>query len=264
MRSHATPLAHLPQPTGADALSRRDWLGQTVRCAALAAAPAALPWLAGCAAEPVFEPPPLQPAVRQLSVGQTLQFGVTNLYNQLVVGEASHRVLSTGPDGAATLAVRLPASNTYRIDGDAREGRLVLTQLTHVAEELFHDVPQRYTPPSRWLPDGLQLGVGPLEAGSHQRDGEARPLRWQTQVEGQGWERVRVPAGEYLTLRVRRRVWFDHPERWRHHNTRTETLWFAPALGFWVRREWSGEYWLRSDRREREVEDWVRFELLKA
>ena len=52
--------------------------------------------------------------------------------------------------------------------------------------------------------------------------------------------------------------------RWRRGNTRIETLWFAPALGFWVRREWSGEYLRQGERREREVEDWVRFELVTA
>lgn len=244
--------------------TRREWLARSARWASLAALPTALPLLPGCATAPVFEPPPAKPAVQQLRVGQALSFNVTNLYNGLVIGTARYEVLASAPGGAATLAVRLPASNTYRIDNDARTGQLVLASLTHVAEEIFHDSTYRFTPPSRWLPDGLQLGSSPYESGVYKRDDEFFPLRWQTQVTGLGWERIRVPAGEYLTLRVQRQIWFDHPERWRRNDTRTETLWFAPALGFWVRREWTGEYLREGQRREREVEDWVRFELVTA
>lgn len=244
--------------------TRRAWLARSARWASLAALPTALPLLPGCATAPVFEPPPATLAVQRLRVGQVMAFNVTNLYNGLVIGNARYEVLASAPGGAATLAVRLPASNTYRIDNDARTGRLVLASLTHVAEEMFHDTAYRFTPPSRWLPDGLQLGTSPYESGVYKRDDEYHPLRWQTRTEALGWERIRVPAGEYLALRVQRQIWFDHPERWRRGNTRIETLWFAPALGFWVRREWSGEYLRQGERREREVEDWVRFELVTA
>lgn len=244
--------------------TRRAWLARSARWASLAALPTALPLLPGCATAPVFEPPPANPAVRPLRVGQTLGFSVTNLYNGLVIGNARYEVLASAPGGAATLAVQLPASNTYRIDDSARTGRLVLASLTHVAEELFHDSLYRFTPASRWLPGGLALGSSPPESGEYRRDDEFFPLRWQTRVTGLGWERIRVPAGEYLTLRVQRQIWFDHPERWRVNNTRTETLWFAPALGFWARREWTGEYLRQGIRREREIEDWVRYELVAA
>lgn len=244
--------------------NRREWLARSARWASLAALPTALPLLPGCATAPVFEPPPARPAVQLLRVGQALSFNATNLYNGLVIGSARYEVLASVPGGAATLAVTLPASNTYRIDDSARTGRLVLASLTHVTEEIFHDSAYRFTPPSRWLPDGLALGSSPYESGTYKRDDEFFPLRWQTRVDALGWERIRVPAGEYLTLRVQRRIWFDHPERWRVNNTRTETLWFAPALGFWVRREWTGEYLRQGIRREREVEDWVRFELVTA
>lgn len=244
--------------------TRRAWLARSARWASLAALPTALPLLSGCATAPVFEPPPATLAVQRLRVGQVMAFNATNLYNGLVIGNARYEVLASAPGGAATLAVRLPASNTYRIDNDARTGRLVLASLTHVAEEMFHDTAYRFTPPSRWLPDGLQLGTSPYESGVYKRDDEYHPLRWQTRTEALGWERIRVPAGEYLALRVQRQIWFDHPERWRRGNTRIETLWFAPALGFWVRREWSGEYLHQGERREREVEDWVRFELVAA
>lgn len=243
-------------------LSRRQWLAQSARLSGLALLPTA--WLSGCATAPVFEPPPASLAVRQLPVGQALGFQVTNIYNGLVIGNARYQVQASAAGGAATLAVQLPGSNTYRTDDSVRTGQLVLASLTHVAEEVFHDTAYRFTPPSRWLPDGLALGPSAWESGTYRRDDEFYPMRWQTRVTGLGWERIRVPAGEYLTLRVQRHIAFDHPERWRVLNTRTETLWFAPALGFWVRREWTGEYLRQGVRREREIEDWVRFELTAA
>ena len=58
-----------------------------------------------------------------------------------------------------------------------------------------------------------------------------------------GWERIKVPAGEFDTIRVKRFVVFDYldfPVRGRAETVEQE--WYAPAVKQVVRRETSGMY----------------------
>ncbi|MBI2295672.1 MAG: hypothetical protein HYU76_06485 [Betaproteobacteria bacterium] len=59
-----------------------------------------------------------------------------------------------------------------------------------------------------------------------------------------GWERVKVPAGEFDSLKVRRNVFFDY---WEHtvrgRSEIVETEWYAPAAKQAVRRETTSQYW---------------------
>jgi hypothetical protein len=66
-----------------------------------------------------------------------------------------------------------------------------------------------------------------------------------------GWEKVRVPAGEFDAIRVRRIVYFDYVEMMVRGQARTiEEEWYAPAVKQLVRRETSGMYlsWIYSQR----------------
>jgi hypothetical protein len=58
-----------------------------------------------------------------------------------------------------------------------------------------------------------------------------------------GWERVRVPAGEFDAVKVRRRVYLQYFRLGdRGQSVIDETDWFAPALGQVVRRETTSQY----------------------
>ncbi len=58
-----------------------------------------------------------------------------------------------------------------------------------------------------------------------------------------GWERVKVPAGEFDTLKVRRAVFFDYYEQAvRGRSEIFETEWYAPAVKQAVRREARSRY----------------------
>lgn len=58
-----------------------------------------------------------------------------------------------------------------------------------------------------------------------------------------GWERVKVPAGEFDALKVRRIVFFDYYEATvRGRSEIVETEWYAPAVNQAVRRETSARY----------------------
>jgi hypothetical protein len=230
--------------------------------AAWLGAPALL-GLAGCAGAPVFEAPPASVAIAALKAGQQLRFKVSNLYNGLAVGTANYTADAVAANGSQRIAVSLPSSNVSAQDDAQRTGTLLLTDRFHASEELFFDVPYTFGRPDRLLPERLALGASPVLENSYRRGDEYRTMRWATRVSGEGWERITVPAGTFLTLRVQRSIWFDHPDAgWRRSNMRTDTLWFAPTLGFWVRREWTGEYLVPDVRRDLRKEDWVRFELI--
>jgi len=58
-----------------------------------------------------------------------------------------------------------------------------------------------------------------------------------------GWERVKVPAGEFDTLKVRRVVFLHYYEpSVRDHSEIIETEWYAPAVKQAVRRETTSRY----------------------
>lgn len=258
-------LMNPPRPEPPRPWSRRDWLATS---AAWVGAPI-VAGLAGCASAPGVVPaPPPSPATTAttpLALGRQLHFRVTNLYNGLDVGTAAYRVSGAAADGPGrTLEVSLPPSNTYRLDGAPRTGLCVMPDSTQVSQELFYDVPYVFEHADRLAPDRLAVGSGPVLFNRYRRTGSPNWLRWDSQVSGLGWERIVVPAGDFLALRVRRILWFEHPERERKGNIRTELLWFAPALGFWVRRDWTGHFFWHGRWRQREEEDWVRFELTQA
>ena len=70
--------------------------------------------------------------------------------------------------------------------------------------------------------------------------------RFPVHVEGKviGWERVKVPAGEFDTIKIVRGVFVDYWElSVRGSSQITETEWYAPAVKQSVRREASSKYW---------------------
>jgi hypothetical protein len=72
-------------------------------------------------------------------------------------------------------------------------------------------------------------------------DGRSFPVRIEARV--LGWEKIRVPAGEFDALKVRRHVFVDY---WvqgdRGQSVIMETDWYAPALQQIVRREATSQY----------------------
>ncbi|MFZ5555713.1 MAG: hypothetical protein ACOZDY_03145 [Pseudomonadota bacterium] len=77
-----------------------------------------------------------------------------------------------------------------------------------------------------------------------------------------GWERIKVPAGEFNALRIDRQIYVGDYEWWRSESTVLETDWYAPEVKAVVKRETRFEYWdhLRG-RNGRMYGDNVRLEL---
>ena len=67
-------------------------------------------------------------------------------------------------------------------------------------------------------------------------------LYWQDYMSVQGWERVTVPAGEFIALRFQNLINYENSDPQKIDCIRKETIWFAPQIGRWVAREASGSY----------------------
>ena len=58
----------------------------------------------------------------------------------------------------------------------------------------------------------------------------------------QGWEKITVPAGEFVALRFQNLINYENSDPNIVDCIRKETVWFAPQIGRWVAREASGSY----------------------
>jgi hypothetical protein len=61
-----------------------------------------------------------------------------------------------------------------------------------------------------------------------------------------GWEKLTVPAGEFVCLRYQNLISFQSDDLNKYDSTRHEVIWFAPQIGRWVARETSGSYMVGS------------------
>jgi len=67
-------------------------------------------------------------------------------------------------------------------------------------------------------------------------------LNWQEYMSVQGWEKITVPAGEFIALRFQNLINYENSDPAKVDCIRKETVWFAPQIGRWVAREASGSY----------------------
>jgi hypothetical protein len=211
---------------------RRRWL---IGGAALAGTA----WLGGCATSYQSNPPAgVNPRVEtpRLAVGDEWRFDVVNRFNGEKQRAFVRRIVASTPQELRC---------EVRIDGATNA------------------VVEQYLP--GWNPAQRSAGPGlsnyrfepsltafqfPLESGK----------TWVVRVAGtdtvtrrrnrvvvrgtvDGWERIRVPAGEFDTLRVRREIELGDGDMFRSQTEVLETEWYAPHVGGVVRTDIRSEYW---------------------
>jgi hypothetical protein len=196
---------------------------------ALLVAAAALP--AACAA-PGSSGPSTSVNAATLRVGDRWRYQLINRFRNQWIGAPVWEVAATEPE------LRLKVTNLR--GGAVLEERWA--DPWRVREEIIFGIPMVYAEPQPLVPVPIEAGrvlntvTTYREAGS----GPARP--WRQRLSSGPWETIEVPAGRYECLRISRFVAFTHPDTFRASSTRSETLWYAPAVGRWVQREWRGEY----------------------
>jgi len=200
--------------------------------------------LLGCAHVPSGPSPMLAPAP---AVGTVLQFREVDGFSRTPLAEVELAVARSDATGIE-LAVRVTGEPLSGL----RSGQTQrYADAWTVLEDAVYYRPQRYEP-------GLPLLAGPADGtrtwfrSSVTRAQPSRPEQWTALVRFAGWEDVTVPAGTYRAARYERFISFfnDDPFRWR--TERRETLWYAPEVGFWVKRQLTGTYvrppWTRTRR----------------
>jgi len=192
--------------------------------------------LAGCAAPAPQEPPagmPPQVSGAEVQPGNYWRYTVHDGYTKLPRDTVEYRVSGIRGDAIAVTVLNGGRESTELY---ARDGNWLQRPATNM--QTF-----TYTPP-------YPAFVFPLAPGKTWRsrvtatdpaDGRSFPVS----IEGTvlGWERVRVPAGEFDTLKVRRNVFLDYFQQGvRGQSVIVEHEWYAPALKQAARRETISQY----------------------
>ena len=218
----------------------------------LAAGAAAL--LPGCATQRFELPPGGAVAAEAPTVGQQWRYAEIDLYRGARRAEVTARCVESGAQG---IRIALADERGPRDDE-------VWADASRIVQEPSYDITLHFENPLPVLPIPLAAGVS-SRASTHYRTAGSPdfPLWWGDWLVAPGWQRVRVPAGEFLALRIDRTIHFQHADIWREHCRRWDTAWYVPEVRRWVLREWTGE-WLMPDGPHRTIvyEDRVRWELL--
>lgn len=213
--------------------------------------------LAGCEAVPI--PPASNPFTQadppRLAVGNTWIYRISNGYNNEVRGQIRYQVEKV--DAGRTVVSATP-DNPYL--GQAytvvytKEGNWLRHPLTNHDRPVEYDFATAYPayafplePDKSW-----SLRVNATDPATGRRNS--------VRVDGTvlGAERIRVPAGEFDTIRIRRLVYGGDWDGFLTETRIYETDWYAPALGRAVRTESKSEWrdwaqcgkgcpWLRGD-----------------
>jgi hypothetical protein len=211
--------------------------------------------VAGCAS-PVFLPAPpgggASPVVR---VGDRWRYAQIDLYRNELTDELTMDVVEAAP----LLRVRVVDAG-----GTARPEEIYESAWRVIQEPSYGDVIV-FGYPNPVLPTLLDAGGSERIANRIRAGSDELWHLWTEWIDAPGWEAIRVPAGEFVALRVRRRINFESPDPFRFFSTRYETLWYAPQVKRWVRREWTGQYyWAGMTIREAPIlEDRIAWELLE-
>jgi hypothetical protein len=231
--------------------------------------------LTGCMAPPRKAPEFIQDRARidglatrssepKLMVGQAWEFQATNLYNGASLGTVLHRVQASADQG---IQLALLGEWVNRLE--------TFSERWQVTQEGHHDATLRFERPVTLIPKQLIPGTAEHfatryvvvpEGGKEPSDPVFRELYWKVYLDVIGWETLQVPAGRFDVARIQRRIYFKHFDSFRAESTRLETLWYAPQIGYWVAREWTGLYLAQGSRRRggQMREDKVRWELQRS
>ncbi|MCO5101958.1 MAG: hypothetical protein M9885_13880 [Burkholderiaceae bacterium] len=215
----------------------------------------ALAVLPGCATQSFEAPPAGVTAAVPPSVGQQWRYAEIDLYRGTRRSELTARCIESGTHG-----IRIALSES---DGRTR-GDEIWADASRIVQEPSYDITQHFENPVPVLPIPLAAGVSSRTSTRYRTAASPDfPLWWGDWLVAPGWQRVRVPAGEFLALRVDRTIRFRHTDIWREDCRRWDTAWYVPELRRWALREWTGQ-WLMPDGPQRTLvyEDRVRWELL--
>ena len=197
---------------------------------ALLLAAAALPACAGTT--PPASAPAGPVAAPVLRVGDRWQYRLTDRLRGVWLDEPSVEVVEAGET--------IRTATRSRRSSEPVEERFVSPWIALVED--WYGVRQAYAAPVPLVPAPLEAGRSNTTTTTYTAVDVPRPRRWSQRMSTGRWESVEVPAGRFDCLRIDRVISFDAPDSERRNASRTDVLWYAPAVGRWVRRDTDGAF----------------------
>lgn len=193
--------------------------------------------LAACATSLPQTPPAGQSAQvgpPSVQAGATYRYAVRDGFTSIPRGSVEYRVASVTAD---SMSVEVKTDREQTTETYTRDWNWLVRPATNMQAFVYKPAfPALQFP----LTAGKTWSV--TATATDPANGRTFPIRVKAEV--LGWEKVRVPAGEFDTLKVRRYVYFDYFESGvRGESWSIETDWYAPAIGQVARRETNSKYW---------------------
>jgi len=181
---------------------------------------------------PVAAPKPT-PLVRPPQLGQEWSYVKKDVFNGKTLGLITERISKIGPN--------------IIIDRTTEDGGMLPSEIQTswgmVATDTQWSRLLNFSPSLPLWPLELSAGWGKQFTSKYSVAGYAdSKLNWQEYMSVQGWEKITVPAGEFVALRFQNLINYENSDPNKVDCIRKETVWFAPQIGRWVAREASGSY----------------------
>ena len=174
------------------------------------------------------------PVVRLPKLGQEWVYNVRNVFSQELVDTVTERVVSVGEQ------VRIQRSGV-------KAGPLpdeIQSPWGYILQDARWSPPQKFVNPISLWPEQLTLGFNQFYKTRYQVLGYPdSTYYWGMSMKVTQWELIKVPAGQFLTLKYRDEMpYFESNDVFRVGNIREEDVWFSPEIGRWVIRRGTGRY----------------------
>jgi hypothetical protein len=111
-----------------------------------------------------------------------------------------------------------------------------------VSENLSDNRQLSFSPALVSLPFPLQPGKSWRQDVVATDSFSGKSSRWRLYGRVRGWEKVKVPAGEFDAIKIVRDLYLDDADWRRSQTRRTERDWYAPEVKWIVKQELSEEY----------------------
>jgi hypothetical protein len=188
--------------------------------------------LVACASNSVPGPPgPINSPV--LSLGDTWNYNERNGYNGALLKTWTRQVAET--KGTSTTLALTAKEQTKQAIVDHLDGGL-LQEVFPGGQTISYSQPLNVIP----LPIAPGASWSQRVAATDLATGRKTVISLHGKV--RGWEKVRVPAGEFVALKIVKDMYLGDEEWWRTQTRRTIVDWYVPDVKWVVRRMTSDEY----------------------
>ena len=192
------------------------------------------------------------PPIRPPATGQHWTYQVLNVYNS--------SLWDTVTDTIQTIQNEIVISRTAAVRGELASE--IHSTWGYVRQESWWDTAQAFETSLPLWPRDLTLGYTESMRSHYRAPNTSFRNTIQVHCRVHAYERIRVPAGTFDTVRIERHV------RWNGVNDqncgRLDTLWLAPEVGHWVARQTDGacqisgkRFAVREDRLRWELVEWA-------